>query len=197
MSFFSSWPFPLAVAALFVIVMARANGTYWIARAARHGAGRTRLSRLFETPGYRRAEQLVARWGAPVVTVSFLTIGIQTMVNAAAGASRMSLRRYLPAVTVGCVVWAFVYATVGAVTLNALVVVYRLSPVGFVVLLVAVVAVIGALVAVNLRRSRAEEVIDAEAADAEPADAEATDVEVDRIAGSGADADSVGDDIRG
>ena len=29
-------------------------------------------------------QQLVARWGAPVVTASFLTVGIQTLVNLAA-----------------------------------------------------------------------------------------------------------------
>lgn len=177
MNFFASWPFPLAVAGLFVIVMARANGTYWVGRGVRHGAGRTRLARLFATPAYRRAEQLLARWGAPAVIVSFLTVGVQTMINAAAGATRMPLRRYLPAVTVGCVVWAFVYASVGAVTIEALMAVHRMSPVAFWVLLTALVAVIVGLVVANLRRAKGEL---------------ASEVDLD----SGADPDPVGGDLR-
>ena len=50
---------------------------------------------------------MVARWGAPVVTLSFLTVGIQTLVNLAAGVMRMPLRRYIPALTVGAILWAF------------------------------------------------------------------------------------------
>jgi membrane protein DedA with SNARE-associated domain len=47
--------------------------------------------------------------------VSFLTVGFQTLINLAAGVTRMSLRHYLPAVVVGSVMWAFVYATIGFV----------------------------------------------------------------------------------
>ena len=47
------------------------------------------------------------------MSLSFFTIGVQTMVNLAAGVTRMPLRRYLPAVAVGCVAWAFIYGTVG------------------------------------------------------------------------------------
>jgi len=53
------------------------------------------------------------------VTLSFLTIRVQTAVNAAAGALRMPLRRYLPAVAAGALVWATIYATVGFVVLEA------------------------------------------------------------------------------
>ena len=91
-------------------------------------------------------QQLVARWGAPVVIVSFLTVGIQTLVNLAAGVLRMPLRRYLPALTVGAIIWAFLYATVGFATFAAWRQVYQLSPVvaiaGLVVLLVALAAYI-------------------------------------------------------
>lgn len=155
-TFFSEWPYPLAVATLFVIVMLRANGTYWVGRGLRSGAGRTRLSRLVDSPGYLRAERLVARWGAPVVALCFLTVGVQTMVNLAAGATRMPMRRYLPAVTVGGIAWAFIYATVGFVTIEALVAVYRMSPVAFAILVLALLALIGWLVRANLR-SRPEE----------------------------------------
>lgn len=139
-------PFPLAFGVLFAIVLLRANATYWIGRAAESGAERTRLSRSLGSPEFRRAQGFVSRWGAPIVTASFLTVGIQTLINLAAGVSRMPLRRYLPAVTLGCSLWALLYATLGFVTLGGWLKLYELSPVaaivGTVVLLVALAAFI-------------------------------------------------------
>ena len=157
MEFMRQWPYPLAVGTLFVIVMLRANATYWVGRAAHAGADKTRIYRLLHTPGFLRAQRLVARWGAPIVTVSFLTIGIQTLINAAAGAARMPLRRYLPAVTIGSVLWAFVYATVGFVTFAAWRRLYEVSPPTTIVLVVLLGLALLAFVVVQLRsRDRAE-----------------------------------------
>jgi membrane protein DedA with SNARE-associated domain len=123
-------PFPAAFAILFVIVMLRANATYWLGRGMESGAERTRLARMLGSPKFRRAQDVVARWGAPVVTLSFLTVGVQTLINLAAGVARMPLRRYLPAVTIGSVLWALLYATVGFVTVTAWLKLYELSPAG-------------------------------------------------------------------
>src|SRR5690349_23772252 len=109
--------------------MVRANATYWLGRGAQSGARRTRLSGLLTSPRFRRAQDIVSRWGAPIVTVSFLTVGIQTLINLAAGVARMPLRRYLPAVIVGSILWALLYATVGFVTLAGWLKLYALSPV--------------------------------------------------------------------
>ena len=100
-----SWdaPYLLIVGALFVIVMCRANATYWVGRLAARGMERTRVATVMESPGYKRATATLNRWGAPVVSASFLTIGFQTLVNLSAGATRMPLPRYLPAVSIGCV----------------------------------------------------------------------------------------------
>ncbi|MFT4164914.1 MAG: VTT domain-containing protein [Microlunatus sp.] len=133
MEHFRGMPFPLAVTALFVIVLLRAGGTYALGRLARSGASRTRVQRLAESPRFERAQELLARWGAPVVVLSFLTVGFQTLVNLAAGIGRMPLRRYLPALVIGGALWAILYATVGFVTFAGLVGVYQLSPVGAVV----------------------------------------------------------------
>ncbi|BAK38099.1 hypothetical protein MLP_50850 [Microlunatus phosphovorus NM-1] len=133
MEHFRGLPFPLAVATLFVIVLLRAGGTYALGRAARSGASRTRVQRLAESPRFERAQELLARWGAPVVVLSFLTVGFQTLVNLAAGIGRMPLRRYLPALVIGGAIWAVLYATVGLVTFAALARLYQLSPVGAVV----------------------------------------------------------------
>jgi membrane protein DedA with SNARE-associated domain len=138
-----SWPYPATVAALFVIVLLRANATYWLGRAAWAGADRTRLHRLLSSAAFCRAQRLVRRWGAPVVTASFLTVGIQTAVNLAAGVTRMPQRRYLPAVIVGGVIWAFLYATAGFVTFGAWRRLYEVSAPGAVALVVVLVLALG------------------------------------------------------
>jgi len=152
-----SWPYPVTVAALFVIVLLRANATYWLGRAAWAGADRTRLHRLLASAGFLRAQRLVQRWGAPVVTISFLTVGIQTAVNLAAGVTRMAQRRYLPAVILGGVIWAFLYATAGFVTLAAWRRLFELSPAGAVVLAAVLVAALGLFVRRQFRGEEGED----------------------------------------
>lgn len=125
------WDAPWFVVALglFVVVMVRANATYWLGRALSSGAARSeRYRRLLESPGHNRVVGWIERWGPPVVSVSFLTIGVQTLVNLAAGATRMRLRHYLPAVVVGCLMWAMVYATVGFVGVRAFTAIHSRSP---------------------------------------------------------------------
>ncbi|HET9873894.1 MAG TPA: VTT domain-containing protein [Propionibacteriaceae bacterium] len=155
MDFVDGLPFPLAVTVLFVIVFLRANATYWAGRAAHAGAGRTRARRLLHSDAFATAQRLVDRWGAPVISFSFLTIGFQTVVNLAAGVTRMPLRHYLPAVTVGCTLWAFIYATVGFVTLEALRRLYLISPAAAIAAIVLLVAALASFVVVQLRASRA------------------------------------------
>ncbi|WP_328701795.1 DedA family protein [Aestuariimicrobium ganziense] len=145
----------VVAAGLFVIVMFRANGTYWLGRAAAAGTARTRYSRLLGSPGYRRAEAWLDRWGAPVVAVSFLTIGVQTLVNLAAGATRMKLRHYLPAVTVGCVLWAIIYSTVGFVGWRTFSALHERSPALAWTLAVLAVGGLAAFVVSRVRRERA------------------------------------------
>jgi len=121
-------PFGVVVLALFVIVMLRANGTYWVGRALAAGARRSRWEKLLESRHYATGARWLNRWGAPAVSLSFLTIGIQTMVNLAAGVARMPLRRYLPAVSVGCLLWAFMYGTVGFIGWVAVAALWERSP---------------------------------------------------------------------
>ena len=119
MEFWRGWPYPLAVAALFLVALLRAGATYALGRAAQTGARRTRVARLMGRPGFTRMQDLVARWGAPLVTASFLTVGIQTLVNLIAGMTQMPLRRYVPALALGSLLWGFLYATVGFATFSA------------------------------------------------------------------------------
>ena len=113
------WPFA-AVYALFVLVaLARSNATYWAGRGLREGGAHTRLARHLDRPAVARAEQVVRRYGAPAVALSFLTIGVQTVVNAAAGALRMPLTRYLAATIAGSLAWAAIYTTIGFAVVKA------------------------------------------------------------------------------
>jgi membrane protein DedA with SNARE-associated domain len=102
-------------------------------------------------------QQTVARWGAPVVTLSFLTVGIQTLVNLAAGVMRMPLRRYLPALTIGAILWAFLYATMGFATFAAWRRVYELSPAVAVACIVVLLAGLAGYIVWQVRHRHDED----------------------------------------
>ncbi|MFE6224058.1 MULTISPECIES: VTT domain-containing protein [unclassified Streptomyces] len=103
----------LTAAGLYVIVLLRAGGTFALGWLAGAGARRSRFAARISTARFQRAERAIQRWGAPVVAVSFLTVGFQTAANFLAGSMRMPLPRYLPALFVGGAAWALVYATLG------------------------------------------------------------------------------------
>ena len=113
------WPLVPTFLFLFAVACARAGATYALARGLRGAAGRR--SMLLDRPSVARAEEAVRRFGAPAVTLSFLTVGVQTAVNAAAGTLRMPLPRYLPALACGALLWATVYLTIGLAAFSALV----------------------------------------------------------------------------
>ena len=147
-------PYLVVVGALFVIVMFRANGTYWVGRLLQRGALHTRLARVMTTPGYARAVDKLTSWGPPLVTVSFLTIGFQTLVNLASGATAMPLRRDLPAVSLGCILWAFIYGTVGFAGFEALALLWERNPVAAVSLGVLAALGLATFIAWRVRVAR-------------------------------------------
>ncbi len=108
-------------------------------------------------PGFGRVQALVARWGAPVVTLSFLTVGIQTLVNFAAGVAQMPLRRYLPALGFGALLWGFLYATLGLATFTALRQLYAVSPPLAIMIIIALVAGVAGYVGWQVRQRRTEQ----------------------------------------
>ncbi|MCX4713532.1 VTT domain-containing protein [Streptomyces fimicarius] len=110
----------LAAGALYVIVLLRAGGTFAVGWLAGAGARRSRFAERISSAKFRRAERAIQRWGAPMVAVSFLTVGFQTAANFLAGSMRMPLSRYLPALLVGGAAWALIYATAGLGVLEVL-----------------------------------------------------------------------------
>ena len=154
MDAFLGLPFGVALAALFAIVMIRVNVTYWIGRGAAAGVERTRFSGALQRPKAVKAQALIQRWGPYAVVLSFLTIGLQTAVNLAAGAARMPLQRYLPAATAGSAVWALLYATVGLAAIEAWLAVAAASPAGAIAVTVVLAGlVVWILIARRRRRS--------------------------------------------
>ena len=89
---------------------------------------RTRFSTRIQSPRYEQATELVARYGAPVVAVCFLTVGFQSLVLLAAGGLRMPLRRFIPALLAGSILWALLYGTVGFVGFELWLALYDFSP---------------------------------------------------------------------
>lgn len=154
-------PFPLIVGAMFVIVFCRAGATYWLGRAAAAGAARTRVAKLMSSPGYLRATQRINDYGAPLVAFSFLTIGFQTLANLAAGASRMPLHRYLPALVAGGVMWALLYSAIGVVGVDLVGRLFAYSPLLAVLVLAALIGgYAGFVVWQSRRHARAQTLSD-------------------------------------
>ncbi|GAA3807718.1 DedA family protein [Cellulomonas soli] len=117
-------PIAGVLAALFLIVLARSHGTYWLARAVtRVGtSGRgpawwrallVRADGWSATPGARRGRALVHRWGPVAVTAAYVTVGLQTAVMLAAGLLRMPYLRFTLASLPGAAAWAVIWGTVG------------------------------------------------------------------------------------
>lgn len=128
----------------------RSNGTYWVGRGAVAAWRRCRGTHGELTA---RAEALLSRLGPFAVTLSYLTVGIQTAIHLTAGGMRMPLRSYLPAAVVGSMVWAALYATVGLAVVQAWLAAEAGSWWGVAVVALALVAGVG-LVA-RRRRNRA------------------------------------------
>lgn len=112
-------PFAITVAILFGIVLLRAQATYWAGRGMSASARKTKFGRRLDGPRMTKTIDQLSRWGWPIITLSFLTIGFQTLVNAAAGVTRIHWGRYTAAMVLGCVAWAFLYATAGFTALTA------------------------------------------------------------------------------
>jgi len=146
-------PFAITFAVLFGIVLLRAQATYWLGRGVTAGVLHSRWADRISGPRTTKAIASLNRYGPPLVTVSFLTIGFQTVVNAAAGLIRMPWVRYTIAMLIGCVAWALIYATVGFAAVEAGIALATHSPWMLVAVVLLVVAVVVAIVIARRRRS--------------------------------------------
>lgn len=164
-------PVGVALACLFVIVLARSHLTYWagrgVERGARHeGAQRRgpswwratvdRAARVASTPSARYGVRLVHRWGPVAVTLAYVTVGVQTAVFVGAGLVRMPYLRFTLASLPGAAAWSVIWGTVGLGAVWGAVALATGSPGGLVALGLAS-AVVATLVTVAVRRRRRPE----------------------------------------
>ncbi len=113
------WPFWVVLAVLWVGAFVRGSAVYWLGRGVRAGGARSRWAHHLDRPLVARAERWVRQVGPPAVTLGFLTVGVQSAINASAGMLRMPVRRFVPAVALGALLWAILYATVGLAVVDA------------------------------------------------------------------------------
>lgn len=146
----------------FTVVAVRTQATYWLARAvaAQTVSRRTSRNRLLvraqawaQSPAAARGTAALNRWGVLAVPLSFFTVGFKTVVNGAAGLTRMPFGRYLPAMLVGCVIHATIYATVGWAAWEAALAAAAGSAWGATVLGALVLALVGVVLRTR-RRTR-------------------------------------------
>ena len=142
-----SLPYPWVFLFFWCLAMMRSHTTYWIGRGITAGTARTRWVSLLESPVYARAQAWSARWGVLAVPVSFLTVGIQSVIQLSAGVARMPLRRYVAATAAGAIAWAAVYTTIGMAILTA----WLTGPTGRLICLLMLTALV---LVVVIRRSR-------------------------------------------
>ena len=142
-----SLPYPGVFLFFWCLAIMRSHTMYWIGRGIPAGTARSRWVSLLESPVYARAQAWSARWGVLAVPVSFLTVGIQSVIQLSAGVARMPLRRYVAATAAGAIAWATVYTTIGMAILSA----WLTGPTGRLICLLMLTAL--ALVVV-IRRSR-------------------------------------------
>ncbi|WP_034608845.1 DedA family protein [Cellulomonas sp. URHD0024] len=160
-------PVGIAIVGLFVIVMARSHGTYWAGRGVVRGAqGAHRLdsapgwwhatmTRLEQWTGTQAAQKglgMVRRWGAPAISLAYLTVGLQTAIFASAGMIRMPYLRFTLASIPGALVWSVVWATVGFGAVWGAINLFAVSPWALLAAVALVAAVIGGLVWFRLSR---------------------------------------------
>jgi membrane protein DedA with SNARE-associated domain len=156
-------PFVAIFCFFFAVVTVRTQATYWLARlVVTQAVGRpdrthpalVRARAWAHSPSAARGVAALNRWGVVAVPLSFFTVGLKTIVNGAAGLIQMPFRRYLPAMLLGCLAHATIYATVGWAAWEAAVAAAAGSPWGIAALALLLVGAVTLVVAARRRAAR-------------------------------------------
>ncbi|WP_168583530.1 DedA family protein [Gephyromycinifex aptenodytis] len=158
---FDGWPFWLIFTFLFFGGMARGQCIYWAARIVterslrrvrpRTGWG-ARVAEWLDGAGVDAGAQTIRRWGIAAIPLCYLTVGLQTLVMAAAGVLRINAGAFALAQVPGALAWAAIYSTIGWAVWEAALIAAAGSPWGLVALLG--VAALLALLLWRRRRAR-------------------------------------------
>ncbi|MFL1429595.1 MULTISPECIES: DedA family protein [unclassified Nocardiopsis] len=186
-AFLEGQPFWVVYFTLLVVILLRAPATYWIGRGLGAGVNRSRVGTRLG-PRLDRAKNLVDRYGAPVVTLSFFTVGMQTAINLSAGVVRMRFPRYFAAVFVGGLAWAGLWGMVIAGIVGTWLKLFLDSPWTALGVIAAAAVLVTAMVVVRRRRGRGAATAEQNAdADADPAEDTAEDTAAGDVAAEGAE----------
>ena len=113
LSWVEGQPFLIAAGFLTLVAGVRSQATYWVGRGIHAGAIRTKWAQKMASDKGTRAVALLERWGWPIIPLSFLTVGLQTAVQAAAGLVGWRWLPYTLAAIPGWLIWGCVYAAGG------------------------------------------------------------------------------------
>lgn len=161
-AFLEGQPFWVVYVTLLVVIMLRAPATHLLGRGVGAGASRGRLGERLG-PKLDTAKQRIDRYGAPVVTLSFLTIGMQTAVHFASGTVRMRLSVYLTATFIGGLIWAGLWGTVISGLGGTWLTLFLDSPWTALGVVIVAALIVGVLVRRHRRRARTDQKTSAEA----------------------------------
>jgi len=134
-----SQPFALAASFLVVVAAVRSQCTYWLGRGIRAGVVRSAWAVRLQSEAVAKGQARLEQWGWPIIPLSFLTVGVQTAVNLAAGLVGWGWIRYTLAASLGWLAWGLVYAAGGLAVFGALVALAQDSPVRAAAIVQAVV----------------------------------------------------------
>ncbi|MFK4783310.1 SNARE-associated domain-containing protein [Lactococcus petauri] len=110
----ASLPLWQATLFLFIVVFFRAQMTFGLGKLTHMGILKTKWGKKAEKSEENRAGMLaLQKYGWPVIPLSFLTVGFQTVVQLAAGMLDWKWSKYTLVALPGYLAWGFVYAAGG------------------------------------------------------------------------------------
>ncbi|MCL2802743.1 MAG: VTT domain-containing protein [Micrococcales bacterium] len=146
--------FAVAAITLTVVAAVRSQCTYWLGRAVRSGVVKSAWAQRLSADGGSKGRRWLERRGWPIIPLSFLTIGLQTAVNLAAGLVGWRWPRYTLAAIPGWIAWGVIYAAGGLAIFGALMALAKDSPMRAAAIIQLVVCLIVAgLYIVSRRRA--------------------------------------------
>lgn len=159
---FSGFPIGITFALFFLGAMVRGQATYWLGRIVTEQS----LKRTHPKDGWRkglhdwlqgdsvaRGARVIRKFGVAAVPFAYLTVGLQTLIIAAAGVMRINILAFTLAQIPGALAWATIYTTVGFAVWGAVFGALQGNPVFIVVLVLLVAAVVAAVVLKRRRRA--------------------------------------------
>jgi membrane protein DedA with SNARE-associated domain len=171
----SGLPFWLLLTVLSLGAMARGQIIYWIGRVATEQTLRrtrpvdgwwARAHRWLSAGHADAGIVVIRRWGLIAIPFSYVTIGLQSMIQAGAGVLRITWWKYTLAQIPGALAWGAIYASFGFFAWSLIGQAARGNPAAAIGLAVLGIVLIGGLVLVRRRSEEQAEAIEDELADA-------------------------------